>query len=70
MLWAKIYRLEGKFVPSKKHLKILVCMNLGYLTLEGSGRQTLDNRSTSVVPLNLTDTMVQIGYVEGRWHQN
>ena len=22
MLWAKIYRLEGKFVSSKKHLKM------------------------------------------------
>ena len=28
-----------------------MCTNLGYLTFEGSGCQTLDIRSTSVVPL-------------------
>ena len=70
MLQAKIDRLATKICFVQKTPQDgLLCTNLGYLTLEGSGRQTLDTGSTSVVPLNLTGKLVQIGHVEGRWHQ-
>ena len=43
---------ENLFCPKKnRKWPILVDTNLGFLTLKGSGRQTLDTRSTSVVPL-------------------
>ena len=44
----------GKSILCKKtpHNGYLVDTILGYLTLEGSGRQKVDTRSTSVLPLN------------------
>ena len=39
----------GKSILCKKHF--LVGTNLGYLTLEGPGRQTVDTKITSGVPL-------------------
>ena len=51
----KLINWPGKLIlcNKKKHLKtaILVDTILGYLTLEGSGRQTVDARSTSGLPL-------------------
>ena len=44
----------GKLISCKKNtskMAILVCTNLSYLILEGPGRQTVDTRSTSGVPL-------------------
>ena len=48
-------------------LAIFVYTNLGYLTLEGPGHETVDTRSTSGLPLGMT---VQTSYVGGQWHQN
>ena len=46
--------LTGKLILCKKNapkLPFLVYTNLGCLTLEGPGRQTVDTRSTSGLPL-------------------
>ena len=55
MLWANNDRLARKidFLHKKCTSKspILVDMNLGYLTLEGPGRQTVNTKSTSGLPL-------------------
>ena len=55
MLWAKIDSLARTInsLQRKSITKspILVCMNLGYPTLEGPGQQTVDTRSTSGLPL-------------------
>ena len=56
MLYAKIDRLAGKIclvekITSKWH--IFVCRNMGYLTLDGPGRQTVQTQSISVVPLKV-----------------
>ena len=54
MLQATIDRLARKInfvqkITSKS--PIFVCTNLGYLTLEGPGSQTVDTRSTSGLSL-------------------
>jgi len=54
MLEAKVDCLARKIDSLQKNtLKtiIFVCTNLGYLTLEGPGRQTVDTRSASGVAL-------------------
>ena len=55
MLEATIDHLTRKidFVQKKTTSKspFLVDMNLGYLTLEGPGRQTVESRPTSGLPL-------------------
>ena len=54
MLQATIGQLARKINFVQKNISkspILVDTNLGYLTLEGPGRQTVDTRSTSGVPL-------------------
>ena len=64
MLKAKIDRLARKIDFVQKHtskLAILVDTNLGYLTLEGPGRQTVDTTSTSGVLLKT------LGYNASNW---
>ena len=55
MLWPKIDSLARKIdsLQRKNITKspILMCMNLGYPTLEGPEQQTVDTRSTSGPPL-------------------
>ena len=54
LLLATVDRLARKidFVQKKPSKSaIFGCTNLGYLTLEGPGRQTVDTRSTFGVPL-------------------
>ena len=52
MLQAKIDRLARKILKrNTSKSPILVDTNLSYLTLEGPGRQTVDTRSTSGLPL-------------------
>ena len=70
MLQTKIVRLARKIDVVQKHtskLPFLVDTNLGYLTLEGPGRQTGDTKSTSGLPL---ETWGYDSYVGVRWHQN
>ena len=42
---------ENSFVKKKIKWPFYRCENMDYLTLEGPGRQTVDSRSTSGVPL-------------------
>ena len=67
----QIYRLARKISLVKKSKNdLFLDTNLGFLTLEGPGCHTVDNRSFSVAPRNFMSMTVQMGYVKGRWHQN
>ena len=66
MLQAKIDRLARKILKrNTSKSPILVDTNLGYLTLEGPGRQRLTTGQLQAYPWK-----VQTSYARGRWHQN
>ena len=50
-----LFGRENRFFARKKKSKLLTLVdtNLGYLTLEGPGRQTVDARSTLGLPLKI-----------------
>ena len=48
----------------------IYCLCMGFLNSEGPGRETVDARPTSGLPLKTWGITVQTSCVGGRWHQN
>ena len=62
----KLFFLKRKYLKTPKTMDNFA----DRLTLEGTGGQTDDTRSTLVPPWKVWSITVQTSYWEGQWHQN